>query len=562
MSSQAAERFITKLLSYGAFFTTIFVAAWWTTEPVNAPKMVVLSVVASACLAVLILQISSWVHTVDTKVIFTCGLFAFWSILSSVFSSEPFAMNFYGVAGRNTGLLTYISLTIIFLGALFIKSKSQIDSIIKGFLFAGLFNTIYCLFTIFGVELLPWNNIFNTILGTFGNPDFISAFLGMFLVAIFTKTVSSDTSFTFRFLYIFIMIIDLIEIKKSHAIQGLAVSVIGIGYVIWLRIRSITKSKLIEWFYLGVSAVLGLCAVLGALQIGPLTKLIYKTSISLRGQYWLAGWHMGVTHPIFGVGLDGYGSWYRRARAAQSLITPGVDTTSNAAHNVYIDMFASGGFPLVIAYVVLSAIVIRSIIKLIGRSRDFDLTGVLLSAVWICYQAQSVISINQIGLAIWGWIFGALVIAYETASRKSNQLTKEMKRLKKWPRNSLKQVSEPGLVLGVIFGALGGLLIALPPSFVDAKWRTAVGSGDAKIVEEAARAWPLDPIRLNEGVKIFMDNKYPDKGRQLTDLAIEKFPNGFISWYTYSQMPNLTDIEKKLIKENLHRLDPLNPKYK
>jgi hypothetical protein len=271
---------------------------------------------------------------------------------------------------------------------------------------------------------------------------------------------------------------------------------------------------------------------------------------------------MGSTHPIFGVGLDGYGSWYRRARAPQSLITPGVDTTSNAAHNVYIDIFASGGFPLLIAYMVLTGFVIRSIVRLIRRSRDFDVTGVLLSAVWICYQAQSIISINQIGLAVWGWIFGALIIGYESSSDSTLQAGKNIKNDQQKFSKKSKNVSDPGLVMGAIAGALVGLFIVLPVFLVDVKWRSAVGSGDAVIVENAARAWPIDPIRLNEAVKIFMDNNYPDKARQLINLSVEKFPDGFISWYSFSQMPNLTEAEKTLILSNLHRLDPLNPKYK
>ena len=271
---------------------------------------------------------------------------------------------------------------------------------------------------------------------------------------------------------------------------------------------------------------------------------------------------MGLTHPIFGVGLDGYGSWYRRARTPQALITTGVDTTTNAAHNVYIDIFASGGFPLLFLYSVLNVFVIRSIIRLFKHSRVFDVTGVLLSAVWICYQAQSIISINQIGLAIWGWIFGALIIGYESSRNSNFQAGKIVKGDQQKNAKKSKNVSEPGLVMGGIAGALVGLFIALPPVLVDAKWRSAMRSGDIDVVENAARAWPVDPSRLNEAIKIFMDNGYPDTARQLANLAVEKFPNGLISWYSFSQMPNLTEAEKALILGNLHRLDPLNPKFK
>ena len=562
MSSLIAERFISKFLSAGAFFTTIFVAAWSNTEPVNAPKMLVLAILACSCLSIIFLEFGSWRKTGNSRVILVCIFFGVWIILASLFSSEPFAMNFYGVLGRNTGLLTYLSLTIIFIAALVLKSSVHFDAIIKSFLFAGFFNLVYCLFSLFGVELLPWNNIFNNILGTFGNPNFVSSFLGMFLAAIFTKLIAEGVSLTHRVLYFIVIAVAFVEILKSQAIQGLAVSMIGVGFVVWLRIRSVTKSKLIEFTYLGVSVALALLAILGALQIGPLAKFIYKLSVSLRGVYWSAGWNMGLTHPIFGVGPDGYGSWYRIVRTPKNVITTGIDSATNAAHNVYIDIFASGGFPLLFLYSVLTGFVIRSIIRLIRRSHVFDVTGTSLSVVWICYQAQSIISINQIGLAIWGWIFGALIIGYESSTNPILQPGKITKSHQLKITKKSKNVSEPGLVMGGIVGALVGLLIALPPVLVDAKWRSAMRSGDIDVVENAARAWPIDPIRLNEAIKIFMDNGFPDTARQLANLSVEKFPNGLISWYSFTQIPNLTEAEKALILSNLQRLDPLNPRFK
>ena len=68
-------------------------------------------------------------------------------------------------------------------------------------------------------------------------------------------------------------------------------------------------------YTLGVG-ILGFIALMGALQKGPLTKLIYKTSVSLRGEYWQAGWNMAKEFPLTGVGMDSYGDWYRRARDA------------------------------------------------------------------------------------------------------------------------------------------------------------------------------------------------------------------------------------------------------
>lgn len=561
MSLQIAERFITKFLAAGLFTTTIFVAAWWTTEPVNAPKMLVLSMLAGSCLAVILLNFEAWWHLIDKVIVGFAGIFMVWITTSTLVSQEPLTLNFYGATGRNTGLLTYLCLIFLFLSALIITQLDNFKVVIKSFLIAGVFNLVYCLFSLFGIELLPWNNIYNTILGTFGNPNFIGAFLGMFFVAMFARLVSPAISGKMIALHIFLMALIFIEILKSHAIQGLAVSAIGVAFIVWLKIRSLSKSKILEFGYLFIALSLGTVATLGALQIGPLAKFIYKPSVSFRGQYWLAGWNMGVDNPIFGLGPDSYGSWYRRMRSPQSLITPGINTTSNAAHNVFIDIFSTGGFPLLVLYLIIVGFVVRSIIKLIRKSREFDLTGSILISVWLCYQAQSVISINQIGLAIWGWVFGGLIIAYQKSMEigdKQSNFRPQFKN-RKGPGN---QYSEPALVVATIVGFSLGALVAIPPFLADAKWRTAMGSGDAAKIQSAAVAWPKDSIRLSEASTIFLDNKLPDQALLLSKLGIKEFPNSYVAWYTYAQMPNLTDAEKILIKSNLHRLDPLNPAYK
>ena len=561
MSLQIAERFITKFLAAGLFIRTIFVAAWWTTEPVNAPKMLTLSIMAGGCLAVILVNLSTWWFLADKILVVWAGIFMSWMMISTLISREPFTLNFYGASGRNTGLLTYLSLTFLFLSALMLTQLENFNVLIKSFFFAGIFNVLYCLFSLFGIELLPWNNIYNTILGTFGNPNFIGAFLGMFFVAMFARLISPRISRKMFTLHIFLMALIFIEIIKSHAVQGLAVSAIGVGFLSWLRIRSLSKSKKLEYGYLLITLSIGSIATLGALQIGPLTKFIYKASVSFRGQYWLAGWNMGLDHPVFGVGPDAYGSWYRRMRSPQALLTPGVDTTSNTAHNVFIDIFSSGGFPLLAAYLVLIGFVIRSIIKLVRGSREYDLIGSILISVWLCYQAQSIISINQIGLAVWGWVFGGSIIAYQRSKLDGDKQSNSKSRFKVSKRPGM-QYSEPALVVATVVGFTIGILIAIPPFVADTKWRTAIGSGDASKIQNAALAWPKDPIRLSEASTIFLDNNLPDQALILSELGVKEFPNTYLAWYTYAQMPNLSETEKVLIKSNLNRLDPLNPAYK
>ena len=65
------------------------------------------------------------------------------------------------------------------------------------------------------------------------------------------------------------------EILKSHAIQGLVVTVGGLTVVLFYFVRSRFQRNYITFTYIGVSIFCGIMAVLGTLQIGPL-DFLYK----------------------------------------------------------------------------------------------------------------------------------------------------------------------------------------------------------------------------------------------------------------------------------------------
>jgi hypothetical protein len=194
---------------------------------------------------------------------------------------------------------------------------------------------------------------------------------------------------------------------------------------------------------------------------------------------------------------------------------------------------------------------------------QFDVAFVSLVSLWIGFQAQSVISINQIGLAIWGWIFGGLIIGYERAlnPKEGTPVTKSGYQTKSAGKGTVKQVSQPSTVLAGFVGALVGGLIALPPLAADINWRAALGSGSQEQLEKSLTRFPASPNRLSEGVKIFSQNNLPDVARKYAITLTESYPDNFISWASYAQLVDLTEAEKNLILKNLSRLDPLNPKF-
>jgi hypothetical protein len=547
----------TRILAWGSFLITVAVTSWMSTEPVNYFKLVLLSLTSLALFTSLVIPNFKSEYSKNKSIYLAIFGFVAMATLASISSSDPFSQNFYGVYGRNTGLLTYISLAILLLASMQISRSGGVSRIIRFFFYALAFNVIYCLAVILGYDIFRWNNVFGVPLGTFGNPNFVGAFLGFGVSAIFALICIQGISLHKRLLLLLAILLIGFEILETNAVQGIVVSAIGISFVLWNFLRSRFQSQLVNHIYFGFIGVTGLISLLGALQIGPLANLIYKQSVSLRGIYWNAGINTGLENFWLGAGMDSYGTWFRRSRDISKL---GPDTITNSAHNVFIDIFSSGGVFLLISYLFLTLYVALRIVKHVLHNRDFDVKFVIISSIWICYQAQSLISINQLGIAIWGWIFGGLVIG---ATRQDiGQGVKDQSQIVKKKGNKRSQTTEisGATVLLSIVGGVIGAIIASPPFLADANWRNAISSKDATVVESAVLRWPTDPVRISNALKIFLENQAYDKAYQVAKLGTLNFPNDYYSWYNLGILPSITPQEKSEIDLQLSRLDPNNPK--
>jgi len=566
MINKVAERTIARVLGIGSAFVAVIVVTDGVTDPVNVTKFFALGGVAAGAFAVLLAFGAKELWHSSKALVVLAGLFLFASINAIINSSGPLTQNLYGAYGRNTAFITYLLLVFLILSAVVLRTNKSFTTLIHGLLAAGVINVVYCGWVILFGDFIPWTNPYGNLLGTFGNPNFIGAFLGLFAASLVAYTLKKGVRLEFRIGSALIFLVAVYEIIDSSAIQGRVVVATGLGIVGFYLVRSKFQNAIAQIGYVALVSVGGVFALLGALQIGPLTKYIYKTSVSLRGEYWQAGWNMGSDHPLTGVGFDTYGDWYRRARDTQALVLPGPNTVTNAAHNVPFDVFAFGGWPLFIPYLLILFLSVIAIIKVTIRTRKYDGVFVTLTTAWVCYQLQSIISINQIGLAIWGWLFGGALIAYEAATRpKKNEAVVESGKGKQSAvRRSRTKSSNPifssTLVAGV--GAVIGLLIACPPYSADNKWRSALESQNVKKVEEALIPGYLNPqnsYKYSSAVQLLEKSKLPDLALKYAKIGVEFNPDHFDSWKILYFISKSSPEDKALALENMKRLDPKNP---
>lgn len=558
MLNVLAEKTLSRILGTGAFLTTIFVISNIVTDPVNVTKHFFLGATAFAAISSAGLNGFKTIILQSKVYTFSCLSFVIFMVNAVVNSESPLAQNIYGSYGRNTGFIAYFSLVLIALSALMIRKADAFKYLIYALFGAGFVNVIYCAWARAFGDFIGWSNVYNTILGTFGNPNFIGAFLGIFISVLFAYVVGPETNLKFRIISVVTILVALTEIKHSHAVQGVAVTATGFAVVLFFLIRSKFQSWLMPSLYsLGI-VFIGFISLLGALQIGPLAKYIYKTSVSLRGEYWQAGINMAKKFPFTGVGMDSYGDWYRRLRDDSALILPGPNTVTNAAHNVNIDVLAYGGWPLFASYLLIMVLTIISIIRLILRQRKYDPIGISLVVGWVCYQIQAAISINQIGLAIWGWLFSGAIVAYEIATRVTDNPNQN--------NNSSKSNKvKPEIVSPQLLGSLGlvaGCLIAIPPMAADMSWRSAL---QAQSVEKTKASLvpgylrPMNSYRISMAAYLFEQNKIYDLAYFYAKQSTQFNSENFDAWKMLYLAKNTPPSEKTIAFENMKRLDPKNP---
>jgi hypothetical protein len=148
--------------------------------------------------------------------------------------------------------------------------------------------------------------------------------------------------------------------------------------------------------------------------------------VSVRGFYWRAGVEMFLNKPLTGVGVDRYGAFFKEFREVEYPLRYGFDITSTNAHSVPIQMFATGGLFVGVTYLLLTGLIFYKglhLLRIYSGSEKLTVAGVF--AAWIAFQAQSIISIDNIGLTVWGWILGGTIIGLSTLD--SSQVTQQSK---------------------------------------------------------------------------------------------------------------------------------------
>lgn len=390
-------------------------------DPFNTPKLLILMILGAYIFGHLanMIRIQGLKSYYADKGVMVLAISFLTLLLLATANTNPMLVGFIGDTQRRNGFFSYLMLVILFLFSYFSFNEFLISRVFKIAIFTGLVLAIYGVFQLNGRDFVAWQNPYNSMISTLGNPNFASAMLAVLATLGLFNTFVRGNSKSSKFMGAILVPISLYCIVLSDSRQGLVTFFFSVLFFVTFYIA--TFGKKYSRLAIPVSFVLGLTVILGMLQKGPFAYWLYKDSVSVRGFYWRAGIEMLRDNFITGVGMDRYGSLFKFYREAEYPLRYGYDITSSNAHNTIIQIFSTAGFFAGLAYVSILIYIFFVASRYIKRTSDQKkMIALALLSAWIGFQAQSFISIDNIGVSIWGWLLGGSLLGYIRSNEMAN----------------------------------------------------------------------------------------------------------------------------------------------
>ena len=316
-----------------------------------------------------------------------------------------------GRADRHVGLAVALATLVLFVMTTLAFRYRSPASVIVATLAAAVPVTGYALVQAGGGDPLAWNLVEGgpAVFSTLGNANFLSAWLGIVAPLAAWGALWSGWRPTWRLGCGALAAAVLMTAAATGSVQGLVAAGGGLSLLAagWVSVRA-------HRLRTGAVAVLGLGGALllagTAAPAGVLTRA--GDSLATRAAHWETAWAMASDHPMRGVGLSGFQGWFRTYESPELAATRGLERSLDSAHNVPLDLLASGGWPLLLTWLGLTLTIAVVLVR--GWLRAARAHRLLLSALggaWVAYVLQGLVSVDVAPLSVLGWTLAGLVVA-------------------------------------------------------------------------------------------------------------------------------------------------------
>jgi len=399
---------------------TILIIAPGLTDPINIPKLLALLPFAITALILFIVlkKYSDFnkLTGVGKRIFGAYGVLALSVTISGFLGSENYIRVIFGTTGRNNGLLYYLAaITLALLLLRLVIREMEVDYLEKVLIWTSLPFAIYCGIQFLDLDPVDWANPYSRVIGTLGNPNFSASALASFAVFwLYLFFRARAQSFNQRVLFLIPALAMLFLSWATDSLQGLIVFALGASLVIYIAIREKYSSALIPYFFFiggGFALLLLFASFLGS---GPLGGALEQYTLKLRGWYATFGIRAMLDSPLTGVGVDNYISAFRTFKSEEFVSQYGSALSTNNAHSTPAQIGATFGLVVFLIYTIIHIWILYKALKIISsrNSSEFYLKGICL--LWILVFAQSLLSIEIIGLGIMNWVLGAAILSAST----------------------------------------------------------------------------------------------------------------------------------------------------
>ena len=235
------------------------------------------------------------------------------------------------------------------------------------------------------------------------------------------------------------------------------------------------------------------------------------------------------------------------------------DRSSNAAHSVFLDISSNGGFPLLISYIAILLIVATVAFRTYrALGKTYDPVFVSLLATWLAFNFQALISINQIGVAVWGWILSGCLYGYSRIRFGILQGEQEKSLDKRKLKGKLLPAKSGLLTFATAFI---GLVLAGIPQQADSKYFTASKAQDLEKIASASAAIGATAWHRNLAIDFATAQGNNVRAIEIANKTLADFPNSFFPWQVIFLLPESQPSERAAALAKLKELDPFNPEF-
>jgi len=511
-------------------------------DPINWPKQILLISVIPWLFWLVMqetgLSFRSILNRQITKILLiSATLF----LLSALLSFENLTRFLWGTWGRNNGLLTTISLlALALLTALMAKRADFLFKLLATLevfvLIAGLYGLVQKL----GLDPVQWSAE-NQVFSFFGNTNFASAIFALGTMTSLVLGFFFEQRQRYRLLQIILAGFSSFMTYLTGSLQGLIAIGIAIFLMVYFVLRQKNKNLGRTFFVSGL--ICGSFVLPGFAGVGFFGSILEQYTIKLRFQYWLIGLEMGSKNLLSGVGVDAYGDSYRENRPLELIRQTTLDLVTNNAHNVFIQVFATLGLLGLVAVLIPFLLGAYRASKVLWSSDNK--TEVSIVIVFISLWSMALISIDNIAVAIWNWIFLGATLGIKSQEENEGRLEQKRKVQKAMLYNPIKLAAGALSILVFLFswtqsipdrgildvrnivvpeGDQNGPIVQKRKLFQELmKSKNLMENEYFELASEMIRLgdWPQAVELLNGGVR-----KYPKNFYLLDALAATKENNG------------------------------------